>query len=72
MPTAFLFFRKYKSYKNGAEQKIDFQYNLAPRDFGDLGRMAIYFRELGSTGSYFKGYGEEAHIFGDLGSPAKK
>ena len=29
MPTAFLFFSKYKRYKNGAAQEIDFQYNLA-------------------------------------------
>ena len=47
-------------------------YNVgAPRGFGDLGRMAIYFRELGSTGNYFQGFGEQAHSFGDLGSPAK-
>ena len=43
-----------------------------PRGFGDLGRMAIYFRDLGSTGNYFRGAGEQAHSFGDLGSPAKK
>ena len=30
------------------------------------------FRELGSTGNYFQGFGEQAHSFGDLGSPAKK
>ena len=28
--------------------------------------------ELGSTGNYFQGFGEQAHSFGDLGSPAKK
>ena len=44
----------------------------APRGFEDLGRMTIYFRELGSTGNYFRGYREQAHNFGDLGSPAKK
>ena len=30
------------------------------------------FRELGSTGNYFQGFEEQAHSFGDLGSPAKK
>ena len=44
----------------------------APRGFGDLGRTAIYFRELGSTGNYFHGSGEQAHSFGDLGNPVKK
>ena len=29
-------------------------------------------RELESTGNYFQGSGEQAHSFGDLGSPAKK
>ena len=33
--------------------------------------MAIIFRELGSTGNYFQGFGEQVHSFGDLGSPAK-
>ena len=37
-------------------------YLWAPRGFGDLGRMAIY----------FQGSGEQAHSFRDLGSPAKK
>ena len=35
-------------------------------------RMAIYFQELRSTGNYFQEFGELAHSFGDLGSPAKK
>ena len=34
--------------------------------------MAIIFRDLGSTGYYFRGAGEQAHSFGDLWSPAKK
>ena len=34
--------------------------------------MAIFFRELGSTGNFFRGSRVQAHIFGDLGSPAKK
>ena len=28
--------------------------------------------ELGSTVGYFQGFGEQAHSFRDLGSPAKK
>ena len=48
-------------------------YYWAPMGFGDLGRMVIYFqRDLGSTGNYFQGFGEQAHSLGDLGSPAKK
>ena len=43
-----------------------------PGGFGDLVRTAIYFRELGSTGNYFQGSGEQAHSLGDLGSPVKK
>ena len=46
--------------------------NGAPRGLGDLGRKAIYFRGACSTGNYFRGAGEQAHNFGDLGSPAKK
>ena len=42
-----------------------------PRGFGDLGRMT-FFRELERTGSYFRVSGEQAHSFGDLGSPVKK
>ena len=34
--------------------------------------MAIYFRDLRSTGNYFRGAGEQAQSFGDQGSPAKK
>ena len=33
---------------------------------------SFIFRDLGSTGNYFRGAGEQAHSFGDLGSPAKK
>ena len=45
---------------------------MAPRDLGDPGRMAFFFGKLGSIGNYFQGFGEQAHSFGDLGSPAKK
>ena len=43
-----------------------------PRGFGDLGRMAFIFRELGSTGNYFQGFGEQAYSFGDFRSQAKR
>ena len=47
---------------------------MGPKDFGDLERIEwlFIFRELGSTGNYFQGFGEQAHSFGDLGSTAKK
>ena len=44
----------------------------APLGFGDLGRMAIFFRELESAGNYFGGVREQAHNFGDKRSLAKK
>ena len=39
---------------------------------GIWGEWLFIFRDLRSTGNYFKGSGEQAHSFGDLGSPAKK
>ena len=44
----------------------------APRGLGIWGEWLFIFRDLGSTGNYFRGSGEQAHSFGDLGSPAKK
>ena len=38
---------------------------------GIWGEWLFIFRELGSTGNHFRGSGEPAHSFGDLGSPAK-
>ena len=35
------------------------------------GEWLFAFRELWSTGNYFQGFGEQAHSFEDLGSPAK-
>ena len=35
------------------------------------GEWSFIFRELGSTGNYFRGAREQAHNFGDLGSLAK-
>ena len=46
--------------------------------FGPTGVLGIWeeglfvFRELGSTGNYFRGAEEQAHNFGDLGSPGQK
>ena len=39
---------------------------------GIWGECLFIFRELGSTGIYLQVFGEQAHSFGDLGSPAKK
>ena len=44
---------------------------LGLQGFWGSGELFI-FRELGSTGNYLQGFGEQAHSFGDLGSPAKK
>ena len=43
-----------------------------PGVLGIWGERLFIFRELGSTASYFRGAGEQAHTFGDLGSTAKK
>ena len=44
----------------------------APGVLGIWGIWLFIFRDLGSTGNYFRGAGEQAQSFGDLGSPAKK
>ena len=43
-----------------------------PGVLGIWGEWLFIFRDLGSTGNYFRGAGEQAHSFGDIGSPAKK
>ena len=43
-----------------------------PGVLGIWGEWLFIFRDLGSTGNYFRGAGEQAHSFGDLGSPVKK
>ena len=43
-----------------------------PGVLGIWGEGLFIFRELGSTGNYFRGSREQAHIFGDLESPVKK
>ena len=44
----------------------------SPGVLGIWGEWLSIFGELVSTGNYFRGYREQANIFGDLGSPAKK
>ena len=46
--------------------------NGPPGVLGIWGEGLFIFRELGSTANYFRGFGEQAHTFGDLGSTAKK
>ena len=49
-------------------------FHWGPQGFwgsGENGYIYI-FRDLGSTGNYLRGAGEQAHSFGDLGSPAEK
>ena len=45
---------------------------MGPGVLGIWGEWLFIFRDLRSTGNYFRGAGEQAHSFGDLGSPAKK
>ena len=49
----------------------DIELMRPPGFWGIWGEWLFIFRELGSTGNYFQGFGEQAHSFGDLGSPAK-
>ena len=42
-----------------------------PGVLGFWGEWLFIFRVLGSNGNYFRGSREQAHIFEDLGSPAK-
>ena len=43
-----------------------------PGVLGIWGERLFIFRELGSTGNYFRGAREQAHNFRDLGSLVKK
>ena len=43
-----------------------------PAVLGISREWLFIFRELGSTENYFRGAGEQAHTFGDLGNTAKK
>ena len=42
-----------------------------PGVLGIWGEWPFIFRDLRRTDNYFRGAGEQAHSFGDLGSPAK-
>ena len=53
-------------------KKQDVTQKGPPGVLGIWGEWLFIFRDLGSTGNYFRGSGEQAHNFGDLGSPAKK
>ena len=47
-------------------------YNVGPPGvLGIWGERLFIFRDLGSTCNYFRGAGEQARSFGDIGSPAK-
>ena len=45
---------------------------VPPGGLGIWGEWLFIFRELGSTGNYFRGAREQAHNFPDIGSLAKK
>ena len=48
-------------------------YNSGPPGvLGIWGEWLFIFWDLGSTGYYFRGAGEQAHSLGDLGSPSIK
>ena len=51
---------------------IDAKVGAPPGVLGIWGEGLFIFRELGSTANYLRGAGEQAHIFGDVGSTAKK
>ena len=59
-------------------QKVHFYFPMhlilhgPPGVLGIWGEWLFIFRELESTGNYFRGAREQAHSFGDIGSLAKK
>ena len=61
-------------YSKENENVMSFRRHImGPHGFwGSKENGFFLFRELGSTGNYFQGFWEQAHYFGDLGSPAKK
>ena len=60
-------YRVYRKRVNGRQRIMG-----PPGVLGIWGEWLFIFRELGSTGNYFKGAREQAHNFGDIGSLAKK
>ena len=58
------------SSKEGSCEPV--QLRGTPEVLGIWGERLFIYRELWGIGNYFQGSGEQAHSFGDLGSPAKK
>ena len=52
--------------------KTVWQTNGPPGVLEIWGEWLFIFRDLRSTGNDYRGAGEQAHSFGNLGSPAKK
>ena len=55
-----------------SDEQPDSSIGGPPGVLGIWGEWLFIFRELGSTGNYFRGAREQAHNFWDLGSLAKK
>ena len=53
-------------------RNYSYETGAPPGVLGIWGEGLFIFRELGSTANYFRGAGEQAHTFGDIGSTAKK
>ena len=51
---------------------VNVRFGGPPGVLGIWGEGLFIFRELGSTANYFRGAGEQAHTFWDLGSTTKK
>ena len=67
--------KKVKTWASLYSYRIWLSYKISgapPRVLGIWGEGLFIFRELGSTDNYFRGAGEQAYTFGDLGSTAKK
>ena len=66
--------QRYKYYVDHDRIRIQFEsgFCLSNEKKQSWGVLVIILGELGSTGNYFRGAGEQAHSLGDLRSPAKK
>ena len=60
------------TFANSLDPDQDSTMSGPPGVLGIWGEWLFIFRDTGSTSNYFHGFGEQAHSFGDLGSPAKK
>ena len=69
--------RKAHHFSSSSLKFVMFTFSIEQNVIGPPGVLGIWgeglfiFRELGSTANYFRGAGEQAHTFGDLGSTAK-